>query len=94
MTPATFAPAVCCVNILKLLMNPLQQSNTSNIHRLHKMYPTRLNTIIQLVTLALLQTELEMWANAKRDGCPAEYRWRPLFNAEAWLTPTTKSAVQ
>jgi len=24
---------------------------------------------------------LEMWANAKRDGRPAEYRWRPLFNA-------------
>ena len=24
--------------------------------------------------------ELEMWANAKRDGRPAEHRWRPLFN--------------
>jgi len=23
---------------------------------------------------------LEMWANAQRDGRPAEYRWRPLFN--------------
>ena len=22
-----------------------------------------------------------MWANAKRDGCPVEYRWRPLPNA-------------
>jgi len=22
-----------------------------------------------------------MWANAKRDGRPAEYSWRPLFNA-------------
>ena len=22
-----------------------------------------------------------MWANAQCDGCPAEYRWRPLFNA-------------
>jgi len=21
-----------------------------------------------------------MWANAQRDGCPGEYRWRPLFN--------------
>jgi len=28
-----------------------------------------------------------MWANAKRDGRPAEYRWRPLFNAAVWLTP-------
>jgi len=25
--------------------------------------------------------ELEMWANAQRDGRSAEYRWRPLFNA-------------
>ena len=28
-------------------------------------------------------------ANAQRDGRPAEYRWRPLFNAAVWLTPTT-----
>jgi len=27
------------------------------------------------------QTKLEMWANAQRDGRPAEYRWRPLLNA-------------
>ena len=33
---------------------------------------------------------LEMWANAQRDGRPAEYRWRPLFNAAAWLTPTIR----
>ena len=25
--------------------------------------------------------KLEMWINAQRDGRPAEYRWRPLFNA-------------
>ena len=25
--------------------------------------------------------QLEMWGNAQRDGRPAEYRWRPLFNA-------------
>jgi len=29
-----------------------------------------------------------MWTNAQRDGCPAEYRWRPLLNAAVWLTPT------
>ena len=27
------------------------------------------------------ESELEIWANAQRDGRPAEYRWRPLFNA-------------
>jgi len=26
-----------------------------------------------------------MWANAQRDGRPAKYRWRPLFNAAVWL---------
>ena len=31
-----------------------------------------------------------MWANAQRDGHPAEYTWRPLFNAAVWLTPTTR----
>ena len=30
-----------------------------------------------------------MWANAQRDGRPAEYRWRPLFNAAVLLTPNT-----
>jgi len=31
-----------------------------------------------------------MWANAQRDGHPVEYRWRPLFSAAVWLTPTTR----
>jgi len=30
-----------------------------------------------------------MWADAQRDGRPAEYMWRPVFNAAVWLTPTT-----
>jgi len=31
--------------------------------------------------LSLTPKQLEMWANAQPDGRPAEYRWRPLFNA-------------
>jgi len=31
-----------------------------------------------------------MWANAQRDGRPAYYRWRRLFNAAVWLTPTIR----
>jgi len=31
-----------------------------------------------------------MCANAQRDGRPAKYRWRPLFNAAVWLTPTSR----
>ena len=34
--------------------------------------------------------QLEMWANAQRDGRPAKYRWRPLFNAAVWLTLTIR----
>ena len=30
-----------------------------------------------------------MWANAQRDGRPADHRWCPLFNAAVWLMPTT-----
>jgi len=33
---------------------------------------------------------IRMWANAQRDGRPAEYRCRPLFNAAVWLTLTTR----
>jgi len=38
---------------------------------------------LQLVNRYVMQlnTVLEMWANAQRDGRPAKYRWRPLFNA-------------
>jgi len=27
------------------------------------------------------EEETRMWANAQRDGRPAKYRWRPLFDA-------------
>jgi len=30
--------------------------------------------------MTILQ-KLEMWANAQRDGRPAEHRWSRLFNA-------------
>ena len=29
--------------------------------------------------------QTRMWANAKRDGRPAKYRWRPLFNAAKFI---------
>jgi len=33
------------------------------------------------LTFGVTELQLEMWANAQRDGRPAERRWRPLFNA-------------
>jgi len=37
---------------------------------------------------------LEMWANAQRGGRPAEYRWRPLFNAAKFGSRPLLDAVQ
>jgi len=43
---------------------------------------TRLPAVLQIFSKSnSLQIKLEMWANAQSDGRPAEYRWRPLFNA-------------
>jgi len=35
-----------------------------------------------------------MWANAQRDGRPAEYRWRPLFNAAKFGSRPLLDALQ
>jgi len=35
-----------------------------------------------------------MWANAQRDGRPAEHRWRPLFNAANFGWRPLPDAVQ
>ena len=37
-------------------------------------------TIFNYCSLSYYKTT-RIWANAKRDGRPAKYRWRPLFNA-------------
>jgi len=40
------------------------------------------NTVTGMLNSNLKKNyKLEMWANAQPDGRPAEYRWRPLFNA-------------
>jgi len=37
--------------------------------------------VIMSVDLRQRTEKTRMWANAQRDGRPAEHRWRPLFNA-------------
>jgi len=39
-------------------------------------------------------TKLEVLANAQRDGRPAEYVWRPLFNASKFGWRPLLDAVQ
>ena len=41
--------------------------------------PIVYSTAIIIIIIIIIITR--MWANAQRDGSPAEYRWRPLFNA-------------
>ena len=38
-------------------------------------------TQVVLEKKAINTCSTRMWANAQPDGCPAEHRWRPLFNA-------------
>ena len=42
---------------------------------------TRAAALTRCSSASANSTQLEMWANAQRDGRPAEYRWHPLFNA-------------
>ena len=38
-------------------------------------------TTVSFTFKQLISCTTRMWASAQRDGRPAEYRWRPLFNA-------------
>jgi len=38
--------------------------------------------------------EPERWADAQRDGRPAEYRWRALWTSQSFANPHCSSAVQ
>jgi len=40
-----------------------------------------MNILLYNVQLERKHISTRMWANAERDGRPAEHRWRPLFNA-------------
>ena len=53
-------------------LRPSQHTNQSSVH-LHN----------QVMTSLLYFEITRMWANAQRDGRPAEYRWRPLFKPQS-----------
>jgi len=79
--------------------SPLSQSVTPSLfhsrlktYLFHKpfirhRFPSGLTTYVVL-RCGLITTR--MWASAQRDGCPAEYRWRPLFNAAKFGWRTTR----
>ena len=51
------------------------------------LFPGAVVVVSLFVTVVIIT---RMWANAQRDGRPADYWWRPLFNAAVWLAPTTR----
>ena len=61
----------------RLTLNSHPQSALRLLRTSCGRYDCYVSVIIQL----WVYIELETWANAQRDGRPAEYRWRPLFNA-------------
>ena len=81
----------------------IQASNIHHLFSFSKFYILKWLTPILRITTIITQRlicgkpgltcnnsrKLEMWANAQRDDRPAEYRWRRVFNAAVWLTPTT-----
>ena len=50
-------------------------------YRYHCNIPTHNNYNIKTFNFSFKPAQTKMWADAQRDGRPAKYRWRPLFNA-------------
>ena len=62
-------------SFLYLLWNRTPESKWCSLYRL------QLHAIpVTQPSVSALQQTTRVWANAQRDGRPAEYRWRPLFN--------------
>jgi len=62
-------------------MNIVDAANISEVFLLHSWWYIVLLFKILRSNSCSSKTETRMWADAQRDGRPAEYRWRSLFNA-------------
>ena len=76
-------------------VRPADQSNYKPKKTMHR----KTNAITQNATFKTypkqqvsdaIKYKTRMSANAQCDGRPAKYRWRLLFNAAVWLTPTAR----
>ena len=76
--------------IFMVVFSQLQQTHYFKAVKIVDIYDANTANNRITSTQVVKNCQLEMWANAQRDGRPAEYRWRPLFNAAVWLTPTTR----
>ena len=79
-----------CFLILNGTKFLLCRSGHQSLDLIHSSFSDSWAVHPQTVTSGQSNLRTRMWANAQRDGCPAEHRWRPLFNAAVWLTLTTR----
>ena len=87
----TWMPLVCCPQLFSILQYFLVLSRqTVESIFMHFQILTNNRTGDQPCD----HVQLEMWANAQPDGRPAEYRWRPLFNAAKFGWRPLLDAVQ
>ena len=88
--------AIFCVLYLQRAVRSTFQTCILNLHYSHTMCGSMVD--IQSATAEIRRgkkkKELEMWANAQRDGRLAKYRWRPLFNAAKFGCRPLLDAVQ
>jgi len=72
-------------NFLRPAFSASRMQHISDMHvrtiRPRHMWKYGRHPILWPLRLSKKKDRLEMWANAQRDGRPAEYRWHPLFNA-------------
>ena len=74
-------------DFLRLVFSASRVQHVSDLHlkfalRLHYVHGSM--TDIQSATAEIRRGKKDrtrMWANVQRNGRPAKYRWRPLFNA-------------
>jgi len=91
MPRAVFGVLQCSHLVNAIRINTAGVQDTDRQASKHS-YEQSLNRIHRLALLPALPGSIfpfnaalsttRMWANAQHDGRPAEYRWRPLFNAE------------
>jgi len=68
-----------CIALCTIVAHNIAQNRPNNFPT-HPPDNQELADLWLFVALHMLSTT-RMWANAQRDGRPAEYSWRPLFNA-------------
>ena len=81
-----------CIDCIPNQMEPLQHGEETAVSRFvsnksgnspSRTYFRKKSSFLVGEFLNIETLLTRMWANAQRNGRPAEYRWRPLFNAES-----------